>query len=107
MTPATLFDLAEQDADTIQSRFLAFHESNPDVFALFVILAEKMRAAGWRRYSAKTIIEQIRWHYDLASGGKDGEWRLNNNFTSRYVRLLIETRPEFAGFFETRTLTKE
>lgn len=35
---------------------------------------------------------------------KGEPFKLNNDFRSRYTRLLMQQEPELQGFFETRTL---
>jgi hypothetical protein len=32
------------------------------------------------------------------------DFKLNNDFTSRYARLLMQSEPELDGFFEVREL---
>jgi len=31
-------------------------------------------------------------------------WKLNNNYTSRYARLVMDECPDLDGFFNTREL---
>lgn len=90
---------------TIQDDFEEFCAKHPDVYAHFVRYAEEFRGAGRRRYGAKVIIERIRWHFATSSG--DESFKIDNRFTSRFARKLIAERPEFAHFFETRTLRSE
>lgn len=86
---------------TIQERFEAFHGANPHVFAAFRRFAQEALAAG-QHVGAKAIWERMRWHLAIETRGDS--FKLNNNFTSRYARLLERTDPRFAGFFETRRL---
>lgn len=98
MRQGNLFD----EDPSIQAAFEKFHAAHPDVFALFEKYADQLRVAGRNSYGAKAILERIRWDY--ATSGRDVEFKINNNFTSRYARLLIAKRPEFQMFFEMRTL---
>lgn len=84
----------------VLARFKAWHQENPQVYREFKRLASQMKATGRERYSARTIMEVLRWHYDLKTAG--GVFELNDNFTPIYVRLLIHNHPEFEGFFELR-----
>lgn len=45
----------------------------------------------------------MRWHFEVE---KDmyGEFKLNDHYTSRYVRKLIAEFPQFDGMFELRVL---
>jgi hypothetical protein len=83
-------------------RFNEWHQANPHIYRHFKQLATQMRAAGRERYSARTIMEVMRWHYDLKTVGDVFE--INDNFTPIYVRLLIHYHPEFSGFFELRVV---
>jgi hypothetical protein len=49
----------------------------------------------------------LRFHRAL-SGKDDAGYRVNNNYSSRLARKLMEEYPEeFGGFFETRELKAE
>lgn len=99
----TLFD---HSPGTLQGRFERFHRENPQVFEVFVKAARSLKASGRKRYGAKAIVEHMRFHVPLGTVGEP--WKLNNSFTSRYARLLVETYPdEFADFVEMRTLKTE
>lgn len=95
-------DLPAERARTIQERFAEFDRAHPDVYELFRRFAFELRDAGRKRYSAKALIERIRWH--MATSSTEEEFKINNVFTSRYVRKLVEQCPEFEGFFELRKL---
>lgn len=92
---------------TIEERFDAFHRTNPDVYELMVRFAVEAARAGWTRYGVKSLYERVRWHQRVDC--KDSrDFKLNNDFTSRYARLL-NSDPRIqevcgADFFETRQL---
>ena len=86
---------------SIEEQFQAFHRANPQVYDLLRSLALAMVRAGRDRIGAKMLWERLRWEYALQTAG---EYRLNNNLTSRYARLLMDQEPELAGRFETREL---
>ena len=103
MNDPSLWDAVESAPapKTIQERFLDFHGRHPDVFVELVRLARQVRSRG-RKVGIKTLWERMRWSFEIEIGT---DWKLNNNFTSRYARLMIEKYPtEFSGFFETREL---
>ena len=89
--------------DEIQRRFLQFHRDNPHVYEKLVELARAVQRAGFRNYGIEPLFARLRWHYDIDTRSTDG-FKLNNNYTSRYARLLMEREPDLAGFFRTRTL---
>lgn len=59
-------------------------------------------AKDFTRVGIGMFFELLRWRYGQATQGD--AFRLNNNFRSRYVRLLTEQHPEWAPLFETRAL---
>jgi hypothetical protein len=65
--------------------------------------ARAARRAGRERYGIKSIYERLRWHMNVETTGSE-EFKLNDHYTSRYARLLMENEPDLKGFFETRTL---
>ncbi|MGB5760820.1 MAG: hypothetical protein WBM50_28150 [Acidimicrobiales bacterium] len=106
--PPNLFDAADlpQPATivpqgSIEANFLAFHEANPWVYTALVRLARDMNR---RPIGIGMLFEVIRWQYARATVSDDG-LRLNNNFRSRYARLIMEQEPDLAGVFQIRELT--
>lgn len=88
---------------TIQDRFEAFHQANQWVAGAYERLTQDWLNRGHQRIGIGMLTEVIRWQYGRRTVAADG-FRLNNNFRSRYVRLLIERHPEWADVFETRAL---
>jgi hypothetical protein len=89
-------------AATIQAQFEAFHELNPWVLHALETLTADYLTRGATRVGIGMLFEVLRWRYVTATEGD--EFRLNNNFRSRYVRLLIERHPEWRSAFEVRAL---
>jgi hypothetical protein len=85
---------------SVIKRFKKFNRKNPNVFKQFVELAFKMLQTGRAKYSARTIIEVMRWERDLQTVGE--VFKINDNYTPIYVRMLIHENPEFGDFFELR-----
>lgn len=99
---ATLFDRARPP---IAERFEAFHRENPHVADALERLAANAIEAGAGRVGVKMLYEVLRYERIIETRGDD--FRLNNDYHSRYARLLIERRPEWAGKIETRQLKGE
>jgi hypothetical protein len=91
--------------DPIQVAFLKFHRENPHVYRMLVKFARQVKDSGRRRYGIKSLFERLRWHYDFEVKSET-DFKLNNNFTSRFARLLMEQEPDLEGVFETRKLRK-
>ncbi len=89
---------------TIDRAFWDFHHKNPQVYRKIIDMTRSARLRGKRRIGMKMLFEVIRWEHLVHTRGDD--FALNNNYTSRYVRLLSEEHPELADMFETRRLTK-
>jgi hypothetical protein len=91
---------------TINERFLAFHEANPAVYADLLRLALETKASGHTKYAIEELYARLRWErWIKTSGGED--FKLNDHFTSRYARMLMQLNPELDGFFETRRIKGE
>ncbi len=93
---------ADGQAATIQAQFETFHRLNPWVLRALESLTADYLERGATRVGIGMLFEVLRWRYATATEGD--EFRLNNNFRSRYVRLLIERHPQWAPAFEVRTL---
>ncbi|MEU0722892.1 hypothetical protein [Streptomyces sp. NPDC006140] len=92
----------DRQAATIQAQFEAFHRLNPWVLRALERLTADYLERGATRVGIGMLFEVLRWRYATVTEGD--EFRLNNNFRSRYVRLLIERHPQWAHVFEVRAL---
>lgn len=94
---------------TLQGRFERFHRDNPRVYRELVRLARQARQAGCDRIGIKTLWEVMRWNLVVMQGRgwmdtAGDQFRLNNNWPSRYVRLIQDQEPDLRDMFETRKL---
>ena len=60
-------------------------------------------AKGHRHAAIGMLFEVLRWEHGRATEGD--QFKLNNNYRSRYARLIMTNHPELNGMFHTRTLT--
>lgn len=90
---------------SIDSAFWNFHHKHPEVYEGLVRLAYQAVNAGRERIGIKMLFEVLRWEW-IITGLPDAseEFKLNNNYTSRYARLIME-EPGLQDLFETRRLT--
>lgn len=86
----------------IQERFEKFHRENPEVYQLFVKIALSYAGLGYKRISAKAILEQVRCKVDTRRNA--GTFRLNNNYSAHYARLFRENHPDFKAIIVIRNL---
>jgi hypothetical protein len=91
-----------QGSTNIQRAFEQFHAANPHVYRLLVRLARQATEAGRANLGIGMLYEVIRWNYAIHTTGD--VFKLNNNFRSRYVRLIEEREPDLVGVFRMREL---
>lgn len=113
-TPS-LFDQAEllpafatpapQPGATLDERFAAYHQANPWIARRLDEMTAELAAAGRTRVGIGMLFEVLRWEAARSTTGDP--FRLNNSYRSRYARLLIERRPEWADVFELRRLAAD
>ena len=82
--------------------FRDYHRRNLWIFDEFKRLAYQMLIAGRAHYSAKAIMEAVRWDYDRHNPGK--EFKVCNDFTAYYARLLAVVDHRFETFFHFKTV---
>jgi hypothetical protein len=82
--------------------FIRFHRDNPEIYDLYVKYAFQLRDAGRENYGSKAIIERIRWHVNVETQSKD-EFKINNNHTAYYARMVMMDYPELEGYFRIRS----
>lgn len=88
------------DEETYRA-FQQYHRTNPAIFAAFKKFAFEARGRK-KRFGAKAVMERVRWELEINT---TGSFKVNNDFTALYARLLIYQHPEFKNFFSLRTVT--
>jgi hypothetical protein len=91
-------------AKTIDARFRDFHDANPLVYANLVRLAREAKGRGHNRISIGMLWEVLRWNKLVAIIDGSSRYELNDNYRSRFARLIMEQEPELDGIFEVREL---
>jgi hypothetical protein len=92
-------------ARSIEEAFWTFHDRHPEVYAAVVRLCREWRARGAERWSIEGAFAVLRWQRRLSGLPDPREaYKLNDHYTSRYARLVMEQEPDLAGIFETREL---
>lgn len=90
--------------DHIQEQFEQFHASHPEIYAEFRQIALNLLKHGRSHYGSKAIFEVIRYHRALSGKSETELFKINNNYSSRYARKLMEENEQFRDFFEIREL---
>lgn len=88
---------------SIDERFRDFHAANPDVYDGLVRLARAGKARGAKKLGIEQLYAVLRWETFMRTS-RDSGFKLNDHFTSRYARLIMEQEPDLAGIFEIRRL---
>ncbi|MCL6443143.1 MAG: hypothetical protein K6T83_06765 [Alicyclobacillus sp.] len=88
---------------SLDEKFRQYHEDNPHVYATLVRLAREMKAKGYTHIGIGMIWETMRYQMLLTTHDPEG-WKLNNNYRSRYARLIMQQEPDLDGIFEIREL---
>ncbi len=86
----------------LEQKFRIYNAANPNVKRRLAHRAIAYRSK-WgpdKKLSIQLLIEGIRWKYTWDSGE---EFKLNNNYSAFYARLLMLQYPVLKGMFNTRT----
>lgn len=91
----------EMTEATTAQRFDEFHAANPEVYRVLVRLArEWVAATGRHKLGIKTLYERARWEIALQTG--DADYKLNNNYTAYYARLIMYQERDLCDMFDMR-----
>ena len=97
---ARQFDF-DMDDENYPINFWRWLNNNGPVYHAFKSYAFRMARLGRKRYSAKTIVERIRWDTDISDSEKT--FKINNSYTSGMARLFMYQHGEkYPGFFKLR-----
>lgn len=84
---------------TIEQRFAAFSGDNPHIYELLVELALQNKRTGKHR-TMKGLFEDLRSMDSVKTNGKP--FKMDNDMTPYYARLIMAQEPELAGYFRLR-----
>lgn len=88
--------------DQIQDqKFLKYHKENPHVYQEFKKLTFKTIQKGFKHYSARGIIQLLRWHTGVSENGTG--LKINDHRSMYYGRMFMNEYPEHDGFFRLRS----
>jgi hypothetical protein len=96
--------IIEANPSIFPERFSEWFEQNQPVWEAFVREARAIRARGFKRYSAKTIIHVLRHHSATSETGCG--WKLNNDHSPYLARLFDLRYPDMAGMWSLRDTPK-
>lgn len=87
--------------DNYPDGFWAWLPKNSKVYREFERRALQMARTGRERYSARTLVETMRWSSDIEDS--ETTFRINDHYTPGMSRLFMATHGAvYPGFFELR-----
>lgn len=89
------------ELDAIELDFWAFHTAHPEVYTELREMALRLRRQGRKHYGIKALYEIVRFNRAL-NARSSADWKLNNNFSALYARLLMQNEPALHDFFRLR-----
>ncbi len=92
----------KDEPSELDKKFWAFHHENPQVFRKLEELTEEAYVRGRKKIGIGMIFEVLRWNSIMQTEGDN--YKLNNSYRSRYVRILVDAHPEYKDLFETRKI---
>ena len=92
---------------TTEQQFSEFHQRNPHVAINLVGLALALVRNGHKRGSMTMLFNVLRWQQMMDTDDPHSEFKLNNNYTPYYARLITTMDPVLEGFFEMRHIKGE
>ena len=96
-----LTDDDTDNTDPIERAFWQFHTDHPEVYSELRILALRLKDRGREYYGIKALFEVIRFERAMLMA-HDDTFKLNNNYSALYSRLLMKNEPRLNEFFELR-----
>jgi hypothetical protein len=84
---------------TLAARFGRYDKEHPVIWRLFCAFTKDAIRAGHKSFSARSIVERIRWETSVQW---HGEFKINNSFAAFYARKFHKENPHLDGFFRTR-----
>lgn len=100
-----LFPLPGGFMSKIEQKFWNFHHANPHVYQLLVKFARQWRGARGieAKLGIKALFERVRWETGIRRHKEgDKEFKLNNNYTAYYARLIMQQNPGLHNIFQLR-----
>lgn len=86
---------------SISKQFEQFHIDNPHVYWIMAMLArEWVKRTGRHKLGTKALFERARW--EIAITTSDPDYKLNNNYTAYYARMLMRFEPDLVDIFNLR-----
>jgi hypothetical protein len=70
-----------------KKEFEKYSADNPKIYQLFCYFTKQVINAGYHKYSAEAIFNQIRWYTTIETKGD--EYKINNDYKAYYSRKYM------------------
>ena len=90
-----------QEQTRLEKDFMTFHKANPQVRELFKSYTLLAIEQGRKRYSARLVVEKIRWDSGLTTD-HHSFFKIPNAHSTYYARLFHAVYPSYKGIFLTQ-----
>ena len=74
---------------------------NQHIYRKFTQMAFDQKRLGRKHYSARAIVQRMRWDTNIRQAG-DQTYKIDNVMTPGLARLAMRDEPELKGFFRCR-----
>lgn len=93
----------------LDEKYLKWRETNNGItiFAEALLKAYKLKEKRITHFGIKSILESIRFDNTIRVGKDENGFKINNNYSSRLAREIMEVGFLPEGFFEVRRLKDE
>ena len=89
-----------------ETRFLRFHDLNPDVLPTLAQLAYELKNKGHNKGSIAMLFEVFRWEVMKRTTDPSASFKISNDYKPYYARLLMDTYPGLKGFFVLKKMSR-
>lgn len=78
--------------------FNIYHQENPHIYQMFESFTLKVIATGRKYFSARAIIERMRWQTQIEDNSVT--FKISDHPMPFYARLFEKNNPQYKGFFK-------
>lgn len=93
----------QRKRETLEQRFIRYHEANPTVYKRLVRMARELKARGVNHYGMAALYEVLRYEALVTTDTDALPFKLSNNHRAYYSRLIHKQEPDLNGFFRLRS----
>jgi hypothetical protein len=99
-----LTTLSDEGTD---QKFKEYHSKNPDVYKQFVRITREAHNKGKETLSIWLVANVVRWYVYMNTTDPNSEFKISNDYLSRYARLIMDQELDLQGIFKTKRLKDE